>query len=198
VGTSDKVAVRGAGASRRTLFSLAAVSLLALAGYFGFRLAVSLDLASETGTGVIVLATITGFFVFFSPCSFPLLIAMLAGSDRAASAGHRRREGFTTALAIGLGASVFLLTVGLVVGLVGEGLVQSIGFSTTPGRLLRGGVAAVILVAGLTQLGVVQLPLWRLTRFAQPLERRRADLAGHNRRAAQTLYGFGFVIAGFG
>ena len=87
---------------------------------------------------------------------------------------------------------------GVVVGIVGEGLVHSIGFSTYPGRVLRAAVAAMIVAAGLVQLGVLRVPLWRVTRFAQPIERRRAGLFEYHRQAAHVLYGFGFIVAGFG
>lgn len=182
----------------RALLTVLAVTIVAVAGYGGFRLAARLDLGTEAGAGVVALAVVTGFAVFFSPCSFPLLVALLAGPDRAAHARRRRRESFTTALAMGAGASMFLLAVGVVVGLAGETVVQSVGFSTAPGRILRGGVAAIVIVAGLTQLGVIQLPFWRVTRFAQPIERQRVNISDRHQHAAQVLYGFGFIVAGFG
>jgi hypothetical protein len=55
----------------RMLLSVVAVTLVAVAGYGGFRLAAGLDLAAQTGAGVAALAVLTGFAVVFSPCSFP-------------------------------------------------------------------------------------------------------------------------------
>ena len=101
-------------------------------------------------------------------------------------------------MAIGAGAAAFLVVVGVVVGAVGEGVVRVVGFSTAGGRMLRGLVAAVVISAGLVQLGVIRLPLGRLTRLAQPIERQRISVADRHRRGAQALYGFGFVLAGFG
>jgi cytochrome c biogenesis protein CcdA len=186
------------GAVLRWLLSVGAVTLVSFAGYGGFRFAAGLDVASETGAGVAALAVLTGFAVFFSPCSFPLLVALLAGSDRAVAVGQRRRDSIKAALAIGAGAAVFLLIIGLVVGLVGEGVVQSVGFSTAAGRLLRAGVSLVIIGAGLTQLGVLRLPFWRVTRLAGPIDQRRSAVSRNHPHAAQVLYGFGFIIAGFG
>jgi len=182
----------------RALLTITTATLVAIAGYGGFRLAARLDLGTEASAGLVALAVITGFAVFFSPCSFPLLVAMLARPNRAANATQQRRESLTAAIAIGAGASLFLLAVGIIVGVTGEALVQSIGFSTTPGRILRGAVAAVIVAAGLTQLGVLHLPFSRVARFAQPIERHRVTLSGKHQHAAQVLYGSGFVIAGFG
>ena len=145
------------------------------------------------------LAAVTGFAAFFSPCSFPLLLGLLAGPDRVGnSVTQRRREGVITALAMGAGASVFLLGVGVGVGLIGEGLANSIGFDTIGGRLLRATVAGILVASGLVQLGLLRAPFWRATKLAAPIERRRVELAGQHRRRAQVLYGFGFVLAGFG
>lgn len=182
----------------RALLTITTVTLVAVAGYAGFRFAARLDLGTEAGAGLVALAVVTGFAVFFSPCSFPLLVAMLAGPNRAVNAAQRRRESLTAAVAMGAGASLFLLAVGVVVGVAGEAIVHSVGFSTPRGRILRGAVAVVIIAAGLTQLGVLRLPFWRVTRLAQPIERRRVDLSGRHQHAAQVLLGFGFVVAGFG
>ena len=93
---------------------------------------------------------------------------------------------------------MFLLGVGAGIGLIGEGLANSIGFDTTGGRILRAGVAGILIASGLVQLGLIRVPFWRVTRLAAPIERRRVALAGRHRRRAQMLYGFGFVLAGFG
>ena len=182
----------------RTILTVSTVSLVALAGYGGFRLAAQIDLGDQAGAGLIALAVITGFAVFFSPCSFPLLVAMLARPASAPDGIKGRRDGLLTALTVGTGAALFLMIAGLLIGLAGEGLAQSVSFSTVPGRVLRAAVAAIILTAGLVQLGVVRLPLWRVTRLAGPIDRRRTSIADRHQHTAHLLYGFGFVLAGFG
>ena len=181
----------------QTPLTIAAVAVVAGAGYTGFRIATPLDLGGEAGAGLVALAAVTGLAAFFSPCSFPLLLGLLAGSDRAV-ARPRRRDAVATALALGAGAAAFLLVFGIAVGIAGEGLARSVGFSTAGGRILRGFVAAVVITSGLVQLGLISVPLWRVTRIAQPLERRRTAIAGRHPRSAELLYGFGFVVAGFG
>jgi len=188
----------GRGIDTGTAVTIVAVSVVALAGYAGFRASAGLNLGGGVGAGVIALAVVTGFAAFFSPCSFPLLLGMLTGSDTATAGGRTRREGVKTALAMGLGASLFLILVGSIVGLVGEGVVRSVGFSTTPGRILRGTVAAVLMAAGLVQLGKLRVSTWRVSRMAGPIDRLRVAAAGRSRRSSQVLYGFGFVLAGFG
>lgn len=181
-----------------SVLTAGAVLAVALGGYAGFRLAAQLDLGSQVGLGLVALAVVTGFAAFFSPCSFPLLLGLLAGSDAATTNGRSRSEGIRTALAMGLGAAAFLLLVGAVVGLIGEGVVRSVGFSTTPGRILRATVAAVVILAGTTQLGLTRAPFWRVTSLAQPIDRLRVVTSENHRRLAQSVYGFGFVVAGFG
>jgi cytochrome c biogenesis protein CcdA len=167
-------------------------------GYVGFRIAADLDLADQVGAGLIALAVVTGAAVVFSPCSFPLLVTLLGGSERHEMVEDRRSDGLRSALAIAAGAAMFLLLAGLAVGVAGEGVTSAVNFSSTGGRLLRSGVAAVLVGAGLIQLGVIHAPLSRVTVLAGPLERRRLAAAGSHRRRGQAIYGFAFVLAGFG
>ena len=53
-------------------------------------------------------------------------------------------------------------------------------------------------VPDLVQLGIVSVPLWRVTRLAQPIDRRRVGVAERHPHRAHVLYGFGFILAGFG
>lgn len=175
-----------------------AVFTVTVGGYVGFRVAASIDLGRQVGAGLIALAVVTGAAVVFSPCSFPLLVTLLGGLDRDDRVGERRSDGLGSALSIAAGAVVFLLLAGLAVGMAGEAVASAVKFSSTGGRLLRGGVAAVLIGAGLVQLGVIAAPLSRVAAVAGPLERRRLAIAGSHRRGAQVLYGFAFVFAGFG
>ncbi len=193
---SDRRAARSA--LRGWALTLIGVSVAALGGYVGFRWAATLDLTGEAGAGLVALGAVTGFAVLFSPCSFPLLVGMLVGPTNTNEARRRPRDGVTSALAIGLGAAIFLLLTGVVIGLIGDGLNAQIAFSTAGGRVIRGLVAGVLLVSGLVQLRLISLPLWRVARLAGPLDRRRVKLADRHRRGGQVLYGFGFVLAGFG
>lgn len=184
-------------ASPAPLLPIIAVIVTLTAGYLGFRLAAGLDLGDQAGAGLVALAAVTGAAVVFSPCSFPLLVTLLAGPDRQA-ARDRRLDGLRSALAIAAGAAAFLLLAGVTVGVAGEGLASAVNFSSTGGRLLRAAVAAVLVGAGLIQLGLVNAPLARVTVLAGPLERRRVATATSHRGRAQFLYGFAFVLAGFG
>ena len=168
-----------------------------LAGYVGFRWAATLELSGQAGAGLVALAGVTGVAVVFSPCSFPLLVTLFAVPDQPQRA-ERSRDGVLSALAIATGAATFLLLTGVAVGVAGEGIASAVSFSSPLGRLLRGVVAVVLVTAGLVQLGVIAIPLSRFAGVAGPLERHRVSLATTHRRRAQVLYGFSFVVAGFG
>ncbi len=174
------------------------VSLVAAAGYVGFRSAGHLNLGTTAGAGVVVLAVVTGFSAFFSPCSFPLLLGLLASSDASTARGQTKSDGFRTAITVGLGATMFFLLVGVLVGIVGEGLARNVGFSTVQGRALRVVVAAVVITAGSVQLGFLKVPFHRLTTLVGPIDSPRVEISSRHSRSSQVLYGFGFVIAAFG
>lgn len=191
----------GNGPDRRFLglfLVTAGVLGVALAGYGGFRWSGRLDLSPEAAAGLVVLAVVTGFAAFFSPCSFPLLLGLLTGRARASMSRRSPAEGVRSALAMGVGAIVFLLAVGAVVGLAGRGIADIVGLTSTPGRILRGVVAAVIAAAGLVQLGVLRVPLGRVARLVAPIDMRRAAITDQHPRSGDVRYGFGFLLAGFG
>lgn len=123
--------------------------MVAAAGYVGFRTAGHLNLGTTAGAGVVVLAVVTGFSAFFSPCSFPLLLGLLASSDASTARGQTKSDGLRTA-------------------------------------------------AGSVQLGFLKVPFHRLTTLVGPIDSLRVEISSRHRRSSQVLYGFGFVIAGFG
>lgn len=79
--------------------------VLGLAGYVGYVLYPRFDLPAGAGAGLLVLATAAGVASFFSPCSFPLLVTMLArplaSAGDAGSRPLRRALGYASALSVG-------------------------------------------------------------------------------------------------
>lgn len=175
----------------------ALVLLIALLGFVGFVTYLKLDIASFAGSGLLFLAVAAGVASFFSPCSFPLLVTLLAretGAEEAERSGTRRAIGFATALA--LGVSLFLLLLGAAIAAGAGPIVRKVTFTSTPGRILR-----VVVGSFLILLGLAQMRGWRFgfaDRLQRPLMRAQAGL----RRASPTLgfglFGFGYVLAGFG
>lgn len=185
------------------LFALFVVGL-ALAGYAGYVIYPRFDLPASTGIGLFVLSVGAGIASFFSPCSFPLLVTLLA---RQAGVDSRQEEGsqpcsrraliFASALA--LGASVFLLLAGLFVALGGGALFEGVTFTSTAGRVIRSVVGGLLILLGLFQLGILSAAgfhaVSRLSGFisrSQARQRRNRPLLGF------AIFGFGYLLAGFG
>ncbi len=185
------------------LFALLVIGL-ALAGYLGYVVYPRFDLPASTGIGLLVLSAGAGIASFFSPCSFPLLVTLLArqtgvDSGRDESRASRGRA-FVFASALALGTSVFLLLAGFFVALGGGALFQGVTFTSTAGVIIRAVVGAFLILLGLFQIGVLPASGFRaVSRFsegffsrAQARQRRKRPFLGF------AIFGFGYLLAGFG
>jgi cytochrome c biogenesis protein CcdA len=192
--TEREGALRTRGRARWALL-IAATLLVSLTGYGGFRLYPTIG--SATGLGLLVVAAAAGFAAFFSPCSFPLLLTLVA--RQAAEKGSQRiRSAFRFATGASLGATAFLLGFGLLLSLVGGTVADYITLTSTGGRMLRVVVGVVLIVMGLVQLGTVRLSFSRLASLAAPIESRRSETGDPQRFLNHVLFGFGYLVAGFG
>lgn len=177
------------------------VVALALAGYLGYLVYPRFHLPAGQGTGLLVLAAGAGVACFFSPCSFPLLVTMLARPlEEQAQAGHRRpvRPALRFAAALSAGAASFLIGVGAVIAAIGGALFAGVTFTSTAGRVIRLIVGIVLIALGLIQ--VERLPV-NLRRFEPALHsylRRQARLRRQRPLLGFGLFGFGYLLAGFG
>lgn len=193
----DASSGRGA-AARLAALAVALVAVGAL-GYTAYATYPRFDLPALDLGPLLLLAVGAGVTSFFSPCAFALLAALLGREVREAP-GLRpapvRAAGF--AVAMSAGAALFLLLLGGVIALGGGALVGSVTFTSSAGRLLRLGVGAALVLLGLVQLGRLPLPLHSLERGAKPLM--RAAQRPRERRSfpAFFLFGFGYLLAGFG
>lgn len=189
--------------AHRYFLLAAGVIILALAGYSGYVLYPRFDLPAVTGVGLLLLAAAAGLAAFFSPCSFPLLVTLLARQT-----GRQREEGrgqpaawpaaLRFALAFSLGATLFLVLAGGLIALGGGRLFAGVTFTSTAGRIIRAVVGAGLLVLGLAQVGVIRLPFDRIAVAASPLWPKRSQLQQRPSLWGYTLYGFGYLLAGFG
>ena len=185
---------------RYLALALGAVAL-AVAGYAGYVLYPRFDLPAGTGVGLLVLAAAAGVASFFSPCSFPLLVSMLARplqADRESAQRPplRRAAGFAAALS--LGASAFLLLAGLVIALGGGRAFEDITFTSTTGRIIRSAVGAFLIALGLVQLERLHVNLRRLEPATHRFLRGQARLRRRHPFGGFVLFGFGYLLAGFG
>jgi cytochrome c biogenesis protein CcdA len=184
-------------ARTRYLLLTAATVAAALAGYTGYLVYPRFDLPSGAGAGLLLLAAAAGIASFFSPCSFPLLLSVLArapggaGTDRAG-----RALGYAVALAAG--AAGFLLLAGVVVAVAGTALFAGVTFTSTAGRLIRAVVGVGLLLLGLIQLERLPVSFRWLEPAIHRLLRQQAGLRRRRPLLGHAMFGFGYVLAGFG
>lgn len=177
------------------------LAVLALAGYAGYELYPRFDLPAAQGAGLLILAAGAGIASFFSPCAFPLLVTLLA-RETGAEAGGRRREamgkGLRFATALSLGAAAFLLLAGIGIGLGGGALFRGVTFTSAAGMTIRVVVGAFLISLGLVQLGVLPNPMHAVEAVSRPLMRKQAQTRRTYPLAGFALFGFGYLLAGFG
>lgn len=185
---------------RRFLALAAGTLVLGLAGYAGYLLYPRFDLPAGTGAGLLVLAVAAGIAAFFSPCSFGLLVTMLARplSQDATADKPPLRRALLFAAALSAGATVFLSLVGAAMAAGAGVLFADITFTSTTGRVLRVVVGAGLVVLGLVQVGRVSVDLRCFEPATQGFLRRQAGLRRRHPVAGYGLFGFGYLLAGFG
>ena len=174
---------------------------LALAGYVGYVLYPRFHLPAGSGAGLLALAVGAGVASFFSPCSFPLLVTMLARPlDELAERSGRRpiRPALAFATALSAGAAVFLLGFGALIALVGGHVFAGVTFTSIAGRVIRGIVGALLIVLGLIQLGRLSVSFRRFEPRTHAFLRRQAQLRRRRPLAGFAIFGFGYLLAGFG
>jgi cytochrome c biogenesis protein CcdA len=178
----------------RYLILIGVVLLLAFTGYAAFALYPRFALPTSAGSGLLLLAIMAGLASLFSPCSFPLLITLLA---REAST-QSRRSLFRIALAFTMGVMLFLIMTGTILALGAGQLISKFTFTSTAGRFLRLVVGFILIGFGLWQIRGRSLNFVWLTRLLQPLWRTQSKLQRQKTTWSFGLYGFGYILAGFG
>jgi cytochrome c biogenesis protein CcdA len=173
------------------------VAFLGVAGYVGYVTYPRFNLPSVAGAGVLLLGAGAGVASFFSPCSFPLLLTFLAKEVRSGRGG-RARAVFLFAGAFSAGAVAFQALLGALIGLGGRGLVGSVTFTGPTGITIRIVVGVVLVVLGLIQAGVVPVSFHGVERLTRPLIRTHVRLRRDRPVAGFALFGFAYLIIGFG
>ncbi|MFQ5967046.1 MAG: cytochrome c biogenesis protein CcdA [Acidimicrobiia bacterium] len=172
---------------------------IGLAGYMGFRLYPTFDVGAGTGLGLLVLAAAAGFAAFFSPCSFPLLLTLLGRQvEQRIQTGGRLRSAVRFATGAAIGASLFVLGLGVLLTAAGAQIASQLTFTAGPGRAVRVVVGVLLVVLGLAQLGFLRVPFGRIAGLAAPIERRHAAFRDRDSFSRHVAYGFGYLLAGFG
>lgn len=176
------------------------VVALALAGYSGYVLYPRFALPAASGVGLLVLAAAASIASFFSPCSFPLLVGLLAretGAERGRP-GPAVGRALRFAAALSVGASLFLLLVGAGIAVGGGSLFREVTFTSVPGRTIRFVVGSLLIGLGLIQVGVIPLSFGGAARVGRPILQAQARLRRKNPTLGFAIFGFGYLLAGFG
>lgn len=188
-----------AGAQRnRYLVLIAVVVVVAVAGFVGYVLYPRFDLPAVEGAGLLGLAAAAGVASFFSPCSFPLLVTLLGRQAVADSESGKSPRPAIFGGSLALGAALFMLLAGVVVALGGEVLFAGVTFTSAAGITIRVVVGLLLIFLGLIQIEALPFSLDAVSRAAQPLLKRQARLRRDRPVLGFAVFGFGYVLAGFG
>jgi cytochrome c biogenesis protein CcdA len=178
------------------------VFLLAIAGYAVYLLYPRFNLPAVDAVGLLGLSIAAGIASFFSPCSFPLLATLLMretrGELRQEDRGALFGKAFQYAAALALGATVFLVLTGVVIAAGGRSLLEGVTFTSTAGRTIRATLGLLLVVLGLVQLGILHAPFHRLANLVRPLLISQARIRRRTPTIGFAIFGFGYVLAGFG
>lgn len=189
-------------------FMAFAVAFFSITAYTGYVVYSRFDLPAVTGAGLLLLAAGAGIASFFSPCAFPLLVTLL--SREVGAKGAERGESDSSistvralrfASALSLGAAAFLVLTGIVLAVGGGTLFAQVTFTSTAGVATRIVVGVLLVVLGLVQAGVIGggnafRAIGGLAR--RPLARAQVELRQKNPTLRFVVYGFGYLLAGFG
>ncbi len=178
----------------RYILLVIVVLLVAMIGYGSFVLYPRLSLPTSAGSGLILLAMMAGVASLFSPCSFPLLVTLLARQ----AGTHSKRSLIQSAIAFTIGAMLFLIPVGAALALGAGSIISQFTFTSSFGRLLRVIVGTVLIGFGVWQIRGKSLNFAWLNSSLQPLWNQQARLRHRNNSLSYGLYGFGYILAGFG
>lgn len=179
------------------------VAGVSLAAYTGYQIYPRFDLPAVTGIALLVLAFGAGVASFFAPCSFPLLVTLLS-LEVGAQEGDNSTEAttgrdFIFASALSLGAATFLLMAGIVLALGGHALFAGFTFTSPQAMIARVVVGIILIFLGLIQLEFLSNRSFRLIEgLAKPFRTANARLRRKYPLPAIFIYGFGYLIAGFG
>jgi cytochrome c biogenesis protein CcdA len=186
------------GGRTRYVLLVLALTLVGVAGYGGYVLFPRFGLPAVAGAGLVVLAAGAGVASFFSPCSFPLLLTLLSRGIEAERGPGRLRSALIFGGAFAAGAAAFTMLLGAVIGLGGRALAGSITFTSGPGIALRIAAGALLVFLGLVQADVVPISFHGVERTLRPVGQAHARLRRDRPIAGWALFGFGYLLIGFG
>ena len=103
-----------------------------------------------------------------------------------------------SALRVGAGAVALLAVVAVVITLGGSAFATVVEFDSTPGRIFRIFIGAVLIVFGLRQSQLFEFRMRWLNPVATSAGRMFVSSRVPNQARGDVVYGFGYLLAGFG
>jgi cytochrome c biogenesis protein CcdA len=97
-----------------------------------------------------------------------------------------------------VGAALFILLTGVVIALGGSALFAGVTFTSTAGITIRAVIGLLLIVLGVIQLGLIPVSFHGTETLTTPLLRRQAQLRKNHPMLAFGLFGFVYILAGFG
>lgn len=172
--------------------------LFGILGYAIFDLYSRQSQLEAVGISLFMLAIMAGIASLFSPCSFPLLLTLLARN-----VGERNGRSSSTpllrfAIAFSAGTTLFLLLTGTAISLGAAPLISRITFTSIAGWVLRFIVGTLLIGFGWWQTRGRSLNFGQLNAGLQPLWHAQARLRRRHSTVSVGLYGFSYILAGFG
>lgn len=172
------------------------VVLVGVGGYGGYLLYPRFNLPIVDAVGLAVLSVAAGIASFFSPCSFPLLATLLIRETVGGQDSWKRALSYAAALS--LGTIIFLAITGSIIAAGGQALVEQVTFTSLTGRIIRTLVGLLLVLFGLVQLELIRVPFGRVARLAHPILQSQARTRRHAPIFGFAMFGFGYLVAGFG
>ena len=178
------------------LFGVFGVSIL---GYLVFRVYPTLSTPTSTGLPLMGLAIAAGVAAFFSPCSFPLLITLLSRRFQV-DVEHLlpKKRSLVYAFQLALGSAIFLMLVGILIAAGGVSFISQFTFTSQAGRWLRVLIGALLFILGLAQIGLVRIRFGWVANASHKSLRSQVMKARKNVENNFFLFGFLYILAGFG
>lgn len=173
------------------------VVVLSVLGFTLFLTYLEVDTFALVGSGALLIGIAAGAASFFSPCSFPLLVTLLAREiDRDSDSRSRITRSARFAGSLALGTSLFLLLLGAAIAAGAGPLIGRVTFASLAGRILRATIGLLLILLGVIQIRGIRLSA--ADRIKRPLVQIQARLRRTQPSVAFGLFGFGYILAGFG
>jgi cytochrome c biogenesis protein CcdA len=112
--------------------------------------------------------------------------------------GRPFRKAAAFAAGLSLGASVFLVLVGLAIAAGASTYFDDVTFTSTAGITIRIVVGSLLITLGLIQLDLLPVSFRRFEPAMHGYLRRQAQVRRRRPIAGFSLFGFGYLLAGFG